>query len=70
MDELISRASLVAHKLKAPLSTIYTSSQVLLDGLVGELSGEQRDIIKRIFDNASRGIGYIEEYLENGIKED
>jgi signal transduction histidine kinase len=57
------------HDLKAPLSNIYTSAELLLDDIAGILDEKQRDFVERIFNNAKKGLSLIEEYAENEPEE-
>ncbi len=44
----------VSHELKTPISAIKMSAQLLTDKRVGELNGEQQDLIRGISDDAER----------------
>jgi len=60
----------LAHDLKAPISNIYTSAQLLLDGFGGELTATQREFLEKIFSNADEAIKKIEELPKNANKKD
>jgi len=40
--------AMVSHQLKSPLSSTLLQTSILLDGMVGELSEKQRDLIQKI----------------------
>jgi len=40
--------AMVSHQLKSPLSSTLLQTSILLDGMVGELSDKQRDLIQKI----------------------
>ena len=44
----------VSHELKTPISSIKMSAQLLTDLRVGQLNGEQQDLIRSITDDADR----------------
>src|SRR5258708_7902786 len=44
----------VSHELKTPLSSIKMSARLLTDNPVGELNGEQQELIRTITDDADR----------------
>jgi len=44
----------VSHELKTPISSIKMSAQLLTDLRVGELNGEQQELIRSIMDDADR----------------
>jgi PAS domain S-box-containing protein len=44
----------VSHELKTPISSIKMSARLLTDKRVGELNGEQQDLIRSIADDADR----------------
>ena len=44
----------VSHELKTPISSIKMSARLLTDARVGELNGEQQDLIRSITDDADR----------------
>ncbi|HZE84606.1 MAG TPA: ATP-binding protein [Puia sp.] len=44
----------VSHELKTPISSIKMSAKLLTDARVGELNGEQQDLVRSITDDASR----------------
>jgi signal transduction histidine kinase len=53
--DLADLRSLVGYELRAPLTSLRGSTELLLRGLVGELSEQQRDLL-RIIDHAGRKI--------------
>ncbi|HMH20659.1 MAG TPA: ATP-binding protein [Puia sp.] len=44
----------VSHELKTPISSIKMSARLLTDARVGELNGEQQDLVRSITDDAGR----------------
>ncbi|MFW6115198.1 MAG: ATP-binding protein [Thermodesulfobacteriota bacterium] len=49
LDEMKSAfVSMVSHELRSPLSTILSQIKVVMDGLAGELSEKQSDILKKM----------------------
>ena len=50
IDQLKSDfVSMVAHELKSPLNSILAQLNVVLDGLAGDLTDKQKDILSRIY---------------------
>jgi two-component system phosphate regulon sensor histidine kinase PhoR len=58
LDEMKSAfVSMVSHELRSPLSTILSQIKVLMDGLAGELTAKQTDILSKM----SRKVGGLVE---------
>ncbi|MBI5590284.1 MAG: response regulator [Deltaproteobacteria bacterium] len=50
MDRMKSEfVSMVSHEIRSPMNSVLMQIQVILDGLAGELSEKQRDILTRAF---------------------
>ena len=60
-NELLSH---VSHELRSPLTAIYQFVTILLDGLAGELTPEQREYLEIGLRNVNRLRGMIDELLE------
>lgn len=51
MDQMKSDfVSMVAHEIKSPLNSVLMQVKVLLDGLAGDLTDKQREILSRVSD--------------------
>ena len=49
MDQMKSDfVSMVAHEIKGPMNTVLMQIKVILDGLAGQLTGKQEEILERI----------------------
>lgn len=49
MDQMKSDfVSMVAHEIKGPMNTVLMQLKVILDGLAGQLTGKQEEILERI----------------------
>jgi two-component system phosphate regulon sensor histidine kinase PhoR len=55
--------SLVSHKLRTPIACITEHVSLLQDGLLGELTGDQRNSIDRVQDQAARLKELVDEML-------
>lgn len=65
LDELKRNfVSRVSHDLKSPLASIREANALLLDGLVGELSEDQRWILERNRENGERLASMISKLLD------
>lgn len=53
----------VSHELRTPLTAIVTYGEVLRDGLLGEVSGRQREAIESVISSSRQLLGMIEEIL-------
>jgi signal transduction histidine kinase len=49
-------ASIIAHKLKNSLSAVKWSLKMFLDGDFGQISGEQRDVVTRLYEKNEKMI--------------
>lgn len=56
--------SIVSHELRTPLISIIGYNDLLLDGVVGKLTEEQVDALKKIGNNSKRLLELINEILE------
>jgi signal transduction histidine kinase len=56
----------VSHELRTPLATIIGCTELLEDGVAGELSTAQGDLLERINRNGVRLLGLIEDLLTLG----
>ncbi len=54
----------VSHELRSPLSAIYQFVTILLDGLVGDLDDEKREVVEVILRNTDQLRTMIEDLLE------
>ncbi|MCD6352786.1 MAG: HAMP domain-containing protein [Proteobacteria bacterium] len=69
-DNLRSRyVRIVAHELRAPLSNIASSLDILLKGYLGEITNQQTDMIKIAKKNASSLLDLINDLLNIGRAE-
>ncbi len=60
-DQFLSH---ISHELRSPLSAIHQFATILLDGLAGDLSPEQRDYLEIMLKNANQLGTMIEDLLE------
>jgi signal transduction histidine kinase len=56
--------SIVAHQLRTPLSAIKWTLKILMDGDVGAVTAEQRELLTKGFDSNERMIMLINDMLE------
>jgi len=69
-DNLRSRyVRIVAHELRAPLSNITSSMDILLKGYLGEITNQQTDMIKIAKNNAGSLLDLINDLLNIGRAE-
>lgn len=65
LDQLKSDfVNLVSHELRSPLSSIIMQVKVILDGLAGELTDKQRDMLKRSHDKMQGLLDLINDLLD------
>ncbi|MDD5145752.1 MAG: PAS domain S-box protein [Candidatus Pacebacteria bacterium] len=55
--------SLAAHQLRTPLATISLSLEMLLRGIAGDISKDQKQYLKEIFNNTHKMAGLIDLFL-------
>jgi signal transduction histidine kinase/DNA-binding response OmpR family regulator len=60
-DEFISH---VSHELRSPLATVHQFTTIMLDGLAGELNGEQREYLEIVLRNSLQLRDMIDDLLE------
>jgi nitrogen-specific signal transduction histidine kinase len=60
-DEFLSH---VSHELRTPLTSIHQFVTILLDGLAGKISGEQREHLSTILGSANQLLTMIDDLLE------
>jgi signal transduction histidine kinase len=56
----------VSHELRTPLTSIIGYSEMLTEGLAGELAGEQKDFVKTIHDKGQQLLSLIMSLLDLG----
>lgn len=54
----------VSHELRTPLTSVIGFSEMLLEGLAGELNEEQREYVQTIFSRGEELLGLITQVLE------
>jgi signal transduction histidine kinase len=54
----------VSHELHTPLASVKLAAQNLIDGVVGELDGRQKEYMERIFWNCNALIGMVDDLLD------
>lgn len=65
LDKLKSNfLATVSHELRTPLTSVIGYSEMLLEGLAGELSGEQRDYVQIIMEKGDQLLQIINEVLD------
>jgi two-component system phosphate regulon sensor histidine kinase PhoR len=65
LDQLKSDfVNLVSHELRSPLSSIIMQHKVLLDGLAGELTDKQREMLHRAHDKMGGLLALINDLLD------
>jgi len=65
LDQLKSDfVNLVSHELRSPLSSIIMQHKVLLDGLAGELTDKQRELLHRAHDKMQGLVALINDLLD------
>ncbi len=67
-DKLVERmktefVSISAHQLRTPLSAVKWTLRMILDGDVGEINGEQRDLLEKTYQSNERMIALINDLL-------
>lgn len=53
----------VSHELRTPITSILGYTEVLADGLAGDLSAEQQEVVARVDRNGRRLLGLVEDLL-------
>lgn len=65
LDKLKSNfLATVSHELRTPLTSVIGFSELLLEGLAGPLSAEQREYVQTIFDRGEELLSLITQLLE------
>ncbi len=65
LDKLKSNfLATVSHELRTPLTSVIGFSEMLLEGLAGDLNGEQREYVQTIFDRGEELLNLITQILE------
>lgn len=59
-QELVSN---VSHELRTPITSIHGYAELLTDGALGDLTGDQREVVLRIDRNSQRLIRLVEDLL-------
>jgi signal transduction histidine kinase len=61
-----SELAALSHELRNALACIHQFGNILIDGLAGELSGEQREYIGIMLENASKIRRVLDSALDGG----
>ncbi len=56
--------SMVSHQLKSPLSSTLLQTSILLDGIVGEISEKQRDLLQKVRTRIKGMVALIHDILD------
>jgi len=56
--------STISHELRTPLTTIHGFVELLMDGKVGEVSGQQRNLLERVARNSHHLINMVNDIIE------
>ncbi|MGD9246318.1 MAG: response regulator [Desulfobacteraceae bacterium] len=65
MDQMKSDfVSMVSHEVRGPLNSVLMQHQVILDGLAGEITAKQRDILQRASKKISAMVNLSSELLD------
>jgi PAS domain S-box-containing protein len=56
--------SMVSHQLKSPLSSTLLQTSILLDGIVGEISEKQRDLLQKVRTKIKGMVALIHDILD------
>jgi signal transduction histidine kinase len=65
LDRLKSNfLAMISHELRTPLTSVIGYSEMLLEGMVGDISGEQRDYIRTIKDKGESLLDLISSLLD------
>ncbi len=56
--------SMVSHQLKSPLSSTLLQTSILLDGIVGEISEKQRDLLEKVRNRIKGMVALIHDILD------
>jgi NADPH-dependent 2,4-dienoyl-CoA reductase/sulfur reductase-like enzyme/rhodanese-related sulfurtransferase len=62
-DELLRLASVVAHQLKSPLSSVQTVLTTVLGGFAGPLDARQRWLLEKALGRCSKGVDLVRDLL-------
>jgi len=57
----------VSHELRSPLTSIYSFSTLILDGLAGEVTPQQQEYLQIIMRNVDQLLSMIEDLLEDTL---
>jgi signal transduction histidine kinase len=62
--ELLDFLALASHQLRTPLSVIKGYVAMMLEGMFGELTGEQRAIMEKVYNSGERMIRLVNNFLD------
>ncbi len=64
-DNQVDFVSYIAHELRAPLASMRWYAEMLLDGVAGQLTDEQKKIVSEIYSGDKRLVQFINNLLES-----